>query len=88
MTDASAKGWSRAPGTARTLLSAFDLVCAQDAGTEARLSALGSRPGPRLNLKLVGEPLPCDDAELARMRAAIGDAAWCSPPAPTPRRRR
>lgn len=73
MTDASAKGWSRAPGAARTLLSAFDLVCAQDAETEARLSALGARPGPRLNLKLVGEPLPCDDGELARMRAAIGE---------------
>lgn len=72
MTDASAKGWARAPAAARTILEAFDLVLAQEAATEARLTELGAKVGPRLNLKLVGAPLPCDTAELERMRAAIG----------------
>ncbi|MFN3523836.1 MAG: 3-deoxy-D-manno-octulosonic acid transferase [Phenylobacterium sp.] len=72
MTDASAKGWARAPAAARCILSSFDLVLAQEAATEARLRELGATVGPRLNLKLVGDPLPADEAELARMRAAIG----------------
>jgi len=72
MTDASAKGWARVPAAARTILEAFDLVLAQEAATETRLTELGAKVGPRLNLKLVGAPLPCDTAELERMRAAIG----------------
>lgn len=72
MTEASARGWARAPGAARELLSCFDLILPQDAATAARLEALGGRIGPALNLKRVGDPLPCDAAELARLRAAIG----------------
>ena len=72
MTQASADGWARAPGAARALLSAFDLVLPQDAETEARLAKLGARTGPRLNLKAVGEPLPFDAGELARFKAAAG----------------
>jgi 3-deoxy-D-manno-octulosonic-acid transferase len=71
MTEASARRWVRTPGAARTLLGAFDIVLPQDAETEARLRALGARTGPHLNLKRVGEPLPCDAAELARLRAVL-----------------
>ena len=72
MTQASADGWARAPGAARALLSAFDLILPQEAQTDARLTKLGATTGPRLNLKLVGEPLPFDAAELAKLKTAIG----------------
>ncbi len=70
MTEASARGWARAPATARALLSAFELILPQDAATAGRLEALGGRVGPRLNLKLVGAPLAHDPGELAQLRAA------------------
>jgi 3-deoxy-D-manno-octulosonic-acid transferase len=70
MTDESARGWARAPASARALLSAFDLILPQDAATDARLQRLGAATGPQLNLKLVGEPLPHDPAELERLRIA------------------
>jgi 3-deoxy-D-manno-octulosonic-acid transferase len=73
MTEASARGWSRAPGAARALLAAFDAILPQDGETAARLAGLGGRVGPDLNLKLVGGPLPHDEAELARLRAKVGD---------------
>ena len=72
MTQASADGWGRAPGAARALLSAFDLVLPQDDDTEARLRTLGAATGPHLNLKNIGEALPADPAELERLKTAIG----------------
>jgi len=72
MTQASADGWTRAPGAARAVLSAFDLVLPQDAETSARLEGLGAKVGPLLNLKNLGAPLPADTSELARLKAAIG----------------
>ena len=73
MTEDSARGWGRVPAAARALLSAFDLVLPQEAETAGRLSRLGARIGPFLSLKQAGGPLPCDAAELERLRAAIGD---------------
>ncbi|MFN3511718.1 MAG: 3-deoxy-D-manno-octulosonic acid transferase [Phenylobacterium sp.] len=73
MTKDSARGWRRAPAAARALLSAFDIVLPQEAETEARLRSLGAGIDGRLNLKLVGEPLPADEAELARLQAARGE---------------
>ncbi|MDO8380773.1 3-deoxy-D-manno-octulosonic acid transferase [Phenylobacterium sp.] len=70
MTQASADGWARVRGAATALLGAFDLILPQEAETAARLKALGARTGPLLNLKTVGEPLPCDPAELARLTSA------------------
>jgi 3-deoxy-D-manno-octulosonic-acid transferase len=70
ITEASAQGWSRWPASARALLSAFDLVLPQDAAAGARLERLGGQPGPELNLKRVGDPLPADPTELARLREA------------------
>ncbi|MDO9429919.1 MAG: 3-deoxy-D-manno-octulosonic acid transferase [Phenylobacterium sp.] len=72
MTQASADGWARAPSAARALLSAFDLVLPQEAQTQARLESLGAQTGPLLNLKMVGEPLPFDPAELTRLKTVIG----------------
>lgn len=72
MTEASARGWRRAPGAARALLAAYDLILPQEAETEARLAGLGARIDGRLNLKRVGDPPPADESELARLKAAIG----------------
>jgi len=71
MTEASATSWSRWPASARALVGAFDLVLPQDDATAARLHSLGAAPGPQLNLKLVGDPLPFDADELARLRTAV-----------------
>jgi 3-deoxy-D-manno-octulosonic-acid transferase len=71
MTAASANGWSRWSASARALVSAFDLIMPQDTGTQERLTRLGATTGPRLNLKLIGEPLPADPAELERLRGEI-----------------
>lgn len=68
MTDASAEGWARVPASARSLLTAFDAVMAQDEATADRLTRLGARVAGRLNLKRVGAPLPADERELARLR--------------------
>ena len=66
--------WRFMPGTIAALLRRFDLCLAQSAGHAARLRDLGA---PRItttgNLKLdVPEP-PADPAELAVLRAAVGD---------------
>lgn len=69
----SLAGWGRQAGSARRLFGAFDLVLAQDDATAAALAGLGARDDGRLNLKLTGEPLPAEEAALARARAAAGD---------------
>ena len=71
MTEKSAQGWTRAPGAARRLLRAFDLVLPQDSATAARLTGLGGQVGPLLNLKRVGAPLPCAPEALAAMRKSL-----------------
>lgn len=73
MTDESARGWTRAPRAARTVLGAFDLILPQDVRTGIRLKDLGALIDGYANLKLVGETLPADAAELARLKAAAGD---------------
>ncbi|PZQ64190.1 MAG: 3-deoxy-D-manno-octulosonic acid transferase [Phenylobacterium zucineum] len=72
ITEASARGWRSYPVAAHEIFSAFDLVMPQDGASATRLHDLGATPGPKLNLKLAGDPLPADDAELARLRTAIG----------------
>ena len=71
LTEKSARGWTKRPAAARALLGSFDLILPQDAETAARLTGLGIEPGPQLNLKLAALPLPCDEAELKRLRAAL-----------------
>ncbi len=66
--------WRLAPGLARALFGAFDLAQAQSEGDAERLRALGGRevtaPG---NLKFAAPELPADPAELARLRALLGN---------------
>ena len=66
----SLRNWARAPAFARRVLGAFDLVLAQDDPTAAGLARLGARDDGRLNLKLLGEPLPVDPDERRRVQAA------------------
>lgn len=73
MTEESARGWRRFPAAARTVLRAFDLVLPQDVRTGVRLKDLGALVDGYANLKLVGEALSADAAELARLKAAAGD---------------
>ncbi len=72
LSDASLAGWRRFPGAARALFGGFDLVLTQDEDTARALVGLGARDDGRLNLKLVGEPLPADPAALDAARRAIG----------------
>ena len=72
MTAESARGWRPARGAAKELLRAFDLILCQDEETRKRLEGLGGRVDGLLNLKAAAEPLPVNDAELARMRAQVG----------------
>lgn len=73
MTEDSARGWTRFPGLARAVLTAFDLVLPQDVRTGIRLKDLGALVDGYANLKLVGEALPADEAELTQLKAAAGD---------------
>ncbi len=68
MTQGSANGWARAPATAQALLGAFDLILPQEAATAARLAGLGAEVGPPLNLKLMGEAPPVDNALVAQLK--------------------
>ena len=74
MSARSFRGWRRAPGFARQVVGAFDRVQAQSEADAAHLRLLGARhvdaPG---NLKLAAPPLRADPAELARLRALVGD---------------
>lgn len=71
ITAKTARGWSWAPGLARTVLGAFDRALPQDRASADRLARYVA-PGPLVNLKYVGAPLACDEAELARVRAQVG----------------
>lgn len=75
ITEQTARGWARLPGAARELLSAFALVAPQDEASAARLAALGAPSDLRVNLKLVGAPLPHDPGEFDRLSAAVGERA-------------
>ncbi|MDP2010047.1 MAG: 3-deoxy-D-manno-octulosonic acid transferase [Phenylobacterium sp.] len=73
MTEGSAQGWAKVPAAAKLVLDAFDLIAPQETETQMRLKRLGARTSPLLNLKTVGEALPVDAAELARLKTAVGD---------------
>ncbi|MDE1900756.1 MAG: 3-deoxy-D-manno-octulosonic acid transferase [Alphaproteobacteria bacterium] len=74
MSDKSFRGWHRARGWAREILSSFSLCLAQTEDDKGRLIALGASPVKCLgNLKYAALPLPCDDAELTRLRGQIAN---------------
>ena len=76
MSQRSLKRWRRAPRTAAALLARFDGILAQDTATAEGLRALGL-PDASLavsgSIKQAAAALPCDEAELERLRAAIGN---------------
>ncbi len=63
----SADSWARAPGSARTMLGAFDLILAQDNVSRARLEFLGATVAGELDLKQAAAPLPYDEIELSAL---------------------
>jgi len=71
MTERSAGRWATRPAAARAMLASFDLILAQDAASERRLTRLGGEVAGRLNLKLLGAPLPFDPSELAALKASL-----------------
>jgi len=74
----SFRAWRFVPGFARQVLGAFDTVWARGEEDAARLRALGVT-GVMIegDLKFAAPPLPCDEAELARLRALIdGRPIW------------
>jgi len=73
LSDPSIVGWRRLPGAARALFGGFDLVLSQDEATARALSELGARDDGRLNLKLVADALPVDQAALEAARVAISE---------------
>jgi len=70
LSEASLKGWTRVPRSARTIFTAFDRVMAQEDAAAAALASLGARDDGRLNLKRLGAPLPVDAAALSALRKA------------------
>jgi 3-deoxy-D-manno-octulosonic-acid transferase len=71
----SAKGWDRAPRSARALLSLFDLVLAQDERTLRWLEGHGGLVTGELDLKHAAQPLPYDAAALADLKQRLGERA-------------
>jgi 3-deoxy-D-manno-octulosonic-acid transferase len=69
----SLEGWRRAPGSARAVLGAFDLVLARDGEAGARLAALGARVAGEADLKFGAAPLPADPGDLADARQRLGE---------------
>jgi 3-deoxy-D-manno-octulosonic-acid transferase len=72
---ASLAGWRRAPGAARRVLGAFDLLLARDAAAAGDLESLGARVDGVTDLKLGAPPLPADPAEVAAMTQALAGRA-------------
>lgn len=74
----SLAGWKKAPGFIATILGRFDLCLGQTPGDADRLRQLGGGDCRCVgNLKQAGPPLPCDPAELERLRAmAAGRPLW------------
>jgi len=66
LTEGTARNWTRFPVAAHEIFSSFDLILPQDEATAQRVRLLGGSPGPKLNLKLAGDPLPVDQGELVR----------------------
>lgn len=78
MSDRSFGLWRRVPGLARHIVGGFTRIQARGERDAARLRALGAAcvdcPG---DLKFAAPPLPVDQAELDRLRAALaGRPVW------------
>ncbi|HWE99749.1 MAG TPA: glycosyltransferase N-terminal domain-containing protein [Caulobacteraceae bacterium] len=66
--------WRRAPGAARRVLGAFELVLARDTDAAQDLRRLGASVEGLADLKFGAAPPPADDAAVAAVRAAFSPA--------------
>jgi 3-deoxy-D-manno-octulosonic-acid transferase len=71
LSESSLKGWRRAPGAARAVLSSFDLILARDASAAEGLRSLGGRVEGLADLKFGAAPLVADPAELDCLKRAL-----------------
>jgi 3-deoxy-D-manno-octulosonic-acid transferase len=73
MSERSYASWKKYPGLIEPMMQAFDVMFAQSEDDARRLRQLGAKqvfcPG---NLKYDAPALPCDEAELLRLKSAIG----------------
>jgi 3-deoxy-D-manno-octulosonic-acid transferase len=72
LSEASFRGWRRAPAAARRLLGCFDLILAQDDRADERITALGGEVSGIADLKFGAAPLPADEATLSARKAELG----------------
>jgi len=73
LSERSFRGWNRARGLARRLLSCFDVCLAQDEGVASRLTALGASSVQIAgSLKADAPVLPVDESALAEFLGALG----------------
>jgi 3-deoxy-D-manno-octulosonic-acid transferase len=73
MSERSFAGWKKKPRIIRAILSCFDVVFAQTEEDGRRLQELGARDVMCVgNLKYDAALLPCNEAELTTLKAAIG----------------
>ena len=69
----SYEDWRKKPQTIGYVLSAFDLIIAQDSNNAERLQALSGRDVSTFgNLKNAAAPLPAQEADLEMLRTQIG----------------
>jgi 3-deoxy-D-manno-octulosonic-acid transferase len=73
LSEASARGWSRARAMARTLMGGFDLLLAQDERAAERFVSFGVCPDGVADLKFGADPLPADAARLNTLRGKLAD---------------
>ena len=71
LSQASFRGWRRAPAAARRLFEGFDLILAQDDRADERVTALGGEVAGVADLKFGAAPLPADGAVLAARKAEL-----------------
>lgn len=74
ITEKTFKGWQTFRNSMKHLLAGYALIMPQDSDSESRLRGMGDavigRLGARANLKTIGKPLPVNENELGRLRAA------------------
>jgi 3-deoxy-D-manno-octulosonic-acid transferase len=68
MSDASVRGWSRAPASAAAVFGLFDLVLARDEIEADKLASLGARRDGVIDLKFGASRLPRDEGLFERFR--------------------
>jgi 3-deoxy-D-manno-octulosonic-acid transferase len=69
----SLRGWSLAPGAARAILGAFDLLLARDLAATGGFLRLGVPVSGLADLKFGAGPLPADEEALARLRSELAE---------------